>query len=403
MVDENTIDSLKAELDRTEEVAKESRSALLNVLEDLTAAKDQVDAARAYDDALVASIADGVIALDTAGRVTRINIAAERMLGVTAANAIGKDLHEVARLVDESGTPVPREERHFLRALKGETVTDDTHMYLRPDGTKFAASIRSAPVKDGYIRGVVQVFRDVTMERQLDRAKSEFVSLASHQLRAPLNALNWYTELLLTDAEHPLVPKQREYIGEIRRTSKRMTELVDAFLNISRLEMGVFPNRPESVPVMPLVKNVLDEFGEQIRMKQLTVRDVYDPAVSTVVIDSRLLSLIVQNLVSNAVKYTPTKGAIDIGVGRVESSLTLTVKDTGIGIPTDQQSRVFQKLFRAENAQAMEPDGTGLGLYIVKTLVGQVGGTIEFTSAPGTGSTFTVAIPMGPATKPAHA
>ncbi|HUO75406.1 MAG TPA: ATP-binding protein [Candidatus Paceibacterota bacterium] len=381
--------------------ADESRAALLNVLEDLTAAKEQLEAAEAYDEALLSGIADGVIALDTSGRVTRINVAAQRLLGISADDAIGRDMHEVAHMVDEAGTPVPRENRDFLRALKGETIVDDTHLYQRPDGTVFAASIRVSPVMDGFLRGVVQVFRDVTMERQLDRAKTEFVTLASHQLRAPLNALNWYTELLLTDTEHPLSVKQREYIGEIRKTNKRMTELIDAFLNVSRLEMGVFPNRPEEVPIVPLVKSVLDEFDEQIRSRQLTVQDTYDPAISTVNIDARLFALIVQNLLSNAVKYTPSGGTVSVHVGSIDGHLGLTVTDTGIGISGNEQPRVFQKLFRGDNAQTMEPEGTGLGLYIVKTIVTQAGGTITFISVEGKGSTFSVLLPLGPEKKSA--
>ena len=395
MTEGRTTLELQAELDKTREAARESRAALLNILEDLTAAKEQIEAARAYDDALVAGIADGVIALDRTGRITRINAAAERLLGVRAADLIGKDLAAAVPMLDENGNPVPREQRHYLRALKGEAVTDDSHSYRRADGSTFAVSIHSAPIHDGETSGVVQIFRDVTKERQLDRAKSEFVSLASHQLRAPLNSLGWYTELLLTDPDHPLTAKQREYVGEIRRTNKRMTELIDAFLNVSRLEMGVFPNRPEPIQMISLVKNVLDEFTEQIRARKLTVTETYDPRIGTVLIDPKLFGLVIQNLVSNSVKYTQAGGTVSVSVDGADHMLRITVSDTGIGIPQAQQSRVFEKLFRADNAQTMEPEGTGLGLYIVRTIVTQAGGTASFTSTEGKGSTFTVTVPSG--------
>ena len=395
MTEERTVDELNNELAQTNQAARETRAALLNILEDLTAAKDLIEEVRAYDEALVSSIADGIIALDTSGRVTRMNVAAEKMLGVSARDAIGKDMYDIAHLVDESGVLVPREERHFLRTLKGETISDNVHWYKRSDGTMFAVSIRAAPVTDGFLRGVVQVFRDVTAERQLDRAKSEFVSLASHQLRAPLNALNWYTELVLTDTEHPLSAQQREYITDIRQTNKRMTDLIDAFLNVSRLEMGVFPNRPESVTLMPLIKNILEVFSEQIRSRRLTVNDTYDNGAGVVTIDPRLFSLIVQNLISNAVKYTHAGGTITIHVGGSNTQILLTVTDTGIGIPADQQSRIFQKLFRADNAQAMEPEGTGLGLYIASTIAAQAGGSVSFKSTQDAGSTFSVVLPLG--------
>lgn len=266
----------------------------------------------------------------------------------------------------------------------------------------FANVVKMSKKQDTKIIGVCW---DVTTEKQVDKAKTEFVSLASHQLRTPLTAINWYTELLMSDDNNQLTKEQKSYIDEIYQGSTRMVSLVNALLNVSRLELGNFAVSPEKTNVSSLVNNIIKEEQPSITQKALSFTKRIAPRVS-IPIDQKLFWIVVQNILSNAVKYTPNEGKVFMqakviekgkefgGKTMTESSWCLTVKDSGYGIPTDQQEKIFSKLFRASNVQQLDTTGTGLGLYIVKAILDQSGGNIWFVSAKGKGTAFYVTIPM---------
>lgn len=227
---------------------------------------------------------------------------------------------------------------------------------------------------------------------QIDRAKSEFISLASHQLRTPLTATNWYTEMLLNGEAGRLTKKQKEFIQEVQHGGRRMADLVNALLNTSRIDLGTFPVTVEDVHVAQLVRDIVAEMKEQVDAKGLTLVLDIDSSITTAAVDPRLLRIIIENLVSNAIKYT-YKGTVELTMRSTKHTLEISVKDSGMGIPEDEQSRVFSKLFRAENAAQSESEGTGLGLYIVKSIIDTIGGSIRFESVEDQGSTFSVSLP----------
>jgi len=235
-----------------------------------------------------------------------------------------------------------------------------------------------------------------TKLKQIDIAKTEFVSLASHQLRTPLTSISWYTEMLLAGDAGKLTANQSKYLREIYAGNRRMVELVNALLNVSRLELGtlVFEVRPTDVAA--IAKSAVEEQQPQVEGKKLRFSADYEDGLPLVSTDAKLFRMVVQNLLSNAIKYTPEGGGVTftLGLNTTREVLLITVTDTGYGIPKNQQDKIFTKLFRADNARVKEVEGTGLGLYIVKSIVEHSGGKVWFESEVGKGSRFFVAIPL---------
>lgn len=347
-------------------------------------------------DIIVDNIEEGVVAVDTNGQVLRVNRAAENMLGWTSKELIGKMFVDLISLVDKHGHIVPRDKRPLLKTLlTGERVQIEA-IYLRKDKSPLHVALTNrAVVIDGKTHGALSTFRDITQENAIDRAKSEFVTLASHQLRTPISAIAWVSELLMHGDAGKLKREQMDYIQQIYHSNKRMAALVDAMLTASSLELNSLPVRPELTDLQKLNREVLQARLDTVPAnKILHIKEYYDPALRPVLFDPNITKIILQNLISNAFKYTPSGGKVTIKIKPENNFIVIEVADTGLGIPKKQQSRIFSRLFRAENVKNKDTDGTGLGLYIVKTATEYVGGHIAFSSEENQGSTFHVYLPL---------
>lgn len=250
---------------------------------------------------------------------------------------------------------------------------------------------------NGALRFVKGVVHDVTHEAEVDRAKSEFVSLASHQLKTPLTSLRWTLEGLLNGVAGALGPEQDKQVRSALLSSSRMIEMVNDLLNVSRIESEALKLHLEAISVCELVRSVFDEQAHRAQEKRLHFTLNCPAGIPSVQADKGLLRMIFQNLISNAIKYTPEGGSVtcDIELGStIKEELFIRVSDTGIGIPKADQDRVFEKLHRAANAEALVTDGTGLGLYIIKMICKKVRGDITFESVEGQGTTFFVSLPV---------
>jgi signal transduction histidine kinase len=260
-------------------------------------------------------------------------------------------------------------------------------------------AIMATPVLlDGKVIGTIKIFRDITNEREIDKAKTEFVSLASHQLRTPLSAVNWYAEMLLAGDAGELNEKQKKYLDEVYRSNQRMVELVNALLDVSSLELGTFVSDPKSTDICKLAQDVIDEQKPQIDVKKLSFSFLCEESISRIQVDPKHLRMVVQNILSNAVKYTPEGGKIVLSISSTDKkNVLLKISDTGYGIPKNQQDKIFTKLFRADNVRDKDTDGTGLGLYIVKSIVENSGGKVWFKSSGeegNKGTVFYVTLPL---------
>lgn len=386
-----------------------------SMTEDLNNERNRAVATQQKDEAILSSIGDAVFAIDTDERITLFNPSAEHVSGFSAKEALGRPYKEVLHFAYEKNNRISDE--FIKKALGGQLASMKNQTILRcKNGSIIPVADSAAPIRntEGGIQGAIVVFRDVSKEYELDQAKTEFVSLASHQLRTPLSAINWYTELLLSGDAGKVTKSQREYLQEIAGGNKRMIDLVNSLLNVSRLDLGRLTSQPAPTDVAALAGELRKELASGITKKKLAYIEKIDQKLPPVVADPKLLRMIVQNLLSNAIKYTP-KGSVTLTLRRAASKdiqaakrrqdkpyLYMSVADTGYGIPVSQQDKVFEKLFRADNVRVLDVEGTGLGLYIVKEVVEQLGGRVWFDSVEGKGTTFTVVLPFEPpkVTKP---
>ena len=235
---------------------------------------------------------------------------------------------------------------------------------------------------------------DITEKKHIDTAKSEFVALATHQLRTPIAAIRWNTELLEKNMRETKTEDQARYLDKIERNVFRMIGLINDFLSVSKLEMGTFATKPENINLSDFFSSIVDEFAEKLKEKNITLDRADVPPELTIKTDSRLFHIIVSNLVSNAVKYLRPDGALTLAYELKDTTLSVVVADNGIGIPEEEIPKLFTKFFRASNAQSHQTEGTGLGLYIVKQSVEQLGGTISVSSKENTGTRFAVVLPV---------
>ncbi len=241
-----------------------------------------------------------------------------------------------------------------------------------------------------------------TERQRLDQAKNEFLALVSHQLRTPISAISWFSEMLLHGDAGTLGKEQRDYITQIYDSNRRSAAIVDAIVTVADLQVRHIQVRLETVDLQALCHGIIQELQQKHGQKNVQIEENYAPSCVKLQCDPALMRTIMRNLISNASKYTPAGGRIVVSVECItetvrpksQGSVSISVADTGYGIPKSQQHNVFAKLFRASNIKAKDTDGTGLGLYIVKSILDQVGGSIRFESEEGKGSIFTVLLPQ---------
>lgn len=374
---------------------EETQKAVLNVLDDLELEKQKVTIEKDKIDAIIQSIGDGVFVVDKNLRILLFNQVSATLSGYSLEEAIGKKYDEILKFEnEETGEKTDKFIIETLKSGKAQSMSNHT-LLVRKNGEKIPVADSAAPIfdKNKEVIGCVVVFRDTTLEREVDKAKTEFVSLASHQLRTPLSAINWYVEMLLDGDAGELNEEQKDFLQEVKDGNVRMVDLVNALLNVSRIDLGTFAIEPENTDVVEISKSIVKELAGQIKNKEQELVENYNPEKIEMMVDPKLIRIVFQNLISNAVKYTPEKGKIEVKVEKDDKELRVQVTDTGFGIPQEQHDKVFQKLFRADNVREKVTDGTGLGLYIVKSIVEQSGGTIRFESEENKGTTFFITLP----------
>lgn len=364
----------------------EGSPAVQTIIRDITTRK------LAMDDA-----SDHVVITDPKGVIIYANKAAERMTGYSRGEIIGKTSALWGNCVEKNLEQNIQACRSAMDMIKINNSTSFTGEVVnqRKNGEKYIADLHLSPVYElGKIIFYISIERDVTRLKEIDQAKTEFVSLASHQLRTPLTGISLSSELLLRGVAGPVEPATRPYLEEIYASSQKMKGLIDDFLNISRIELGTFPIKPEEINLPAEIDLTLDSLILQIQKNKLVLIRDYEENLPIIKFDRNILTVIIENLLTNAIRYTAAEGQITLSVKRDGEEVLIKVTDTGCGIPKDEQKKIFSKLFRSENAKEISVDGAGLGLYIVKSLIRQVNSKIWVESTVGVGTTFYVAIPL---------
>ncbi|MFZ3043680.1 MAG: MASE3 domain-containing protein [Minisyncoccia bacterium] len=372
----------------------------------------KMEEANVRDEALLLSIADGILVTDTDGKITYVNKALEKLCGINAKNLIGRELYEAIPFYDEIGRKVSDEKRPVHIALDSRTNTglpistaNTFYLVNKKDKRKIPLSISAAPFESGgKTLGAVVVWRDITQEKQVDKAKSEFISFASHQLRTPLTSIGLSLDMLLHHIDEVPTKEQKKYLRIAFDGAKDMGDIVETLLNISRIQMGTLVIDTEPTDLGKFSDKILQNVAIAMKSREIRVKKKYDKSLPAIKIDQRLLKIILENLVSNAMKYSPVGSTILVEIEKKGKDARIAVSDTGDGIPKDQQEKIFEKLFRVQTDGKVK--GTGLGLYIVKAAVDQYGGRVwcespssrAFATPNGRnrahGTTFFVTIPL---------
>ena len=401
------VEEQTGEIKTKAEELESQKIAILNILDDVENGKKEVE--RLANDLkkfklAVENVSDQIVITDPEGIVVFANKATEEITGFYLKDILDKKIGVLWK------TPMPvefyKKMWDFIKNQKKNFIGEIQNK--RKNGEIYTAMISVSPImdKNDKIIFFVGIERDISKEKEVDKAKTEFVSIASHQLRTPLSAINWYTEMLLDGDAGKLNEEQEKYVKEVYAGSKRMVSLVSALLNVSRLDLGTFFIEPKPVNVIEIIKDVLNELKVKILARKLIVKESYEENIPEFQADKGLLRIVFQNLLSNSVKYTRENGNVGVSVSIVSKdksfggknmetdSFCFSVSDSGIGVPFIQQDKMFSKLFRADNARQTETEGTGLGLYILESIIKKSGGQVWFESVENKGTTFYISFSL---------
>lgn len=326
---------------------------------------------------LVEASTEAILLTDINGNIVYVNPAWEKLTGFKASEVQGQN----PRLLRSARTPIVVFKKMWDSLNSGDSFVTEEIINRKKDGTEYETHFSVFPImSSGKVIYYGSIHQDIAERMQSDRVRGEFVSLVSHQLNTPLSIINWYGQMLLSGRIGELNHKQVQYVEEIELSVKRVINLVNALLNVSRIEMGTYSIVPELISLPGIAEGVLSELVAKIKEKNITLDKKYDNAPATLNADPKIVWMVFQNLLSNAVKYTPENGKVTLEITKDEENALIIVSDTGYGIPQKEQHKIFEKMYRADNVKTRDIEGNGLGLYIVKSTIEVAGGTISFKS-----------------------
>jgi PAS domain S-box-containing protein len=339
--------------------------------------------------AILQSLGEAVVTCRSDGTVDSLNQTAARLLRLREQQGTGQAWHAMAGIAPE--------QCHVRRTVESGVGLEGLEETLhRSDGKEVPVRLSTSVFRDesGSPLGVAVCFRDVSQERQLQRMKSEFITGASHELRTPLTSIRGYTELLLSGGAGAISAPQRECLEALDRNSERLAQLVAAIIDLSRIEGGVFDVSVEETDVVAIGRAATQRTGREAEAYGVGV-EFNGPAESIVTqSDPRRLRQVIEELLDNALRHTPTGGRIETTVWQEDGGFAIRVADNGVGIVREQLGRIFEPLQKIEGSAVRGGDGVGLGLAVVRAIVTQLGGRIQVESSLGEGSTFTVSFPL---------
>jgi PAS domain S-box-containing protein len=351
-------------------------------------ANEALRESRARKDALLVSLAEGVITTDIDGKISSVNPAMEHLFGWTEDEVRGRLYSDAYPAIDSRGLAIPTERRLLTRAceLKQPVMSEGYGMlFATRDGRHVPVAVTAAPMvgEDGELLGAVEIVRDMSRESEVDRLKSSLVSTVSHELRTPLTMIQGFSELLLSRS---FTQEQvRDAAQHIHTSAERLGRLIENLLSVSRIDSGRLTADLEPLELRSLVFEAVHPFAEQ--WKREIHLDVPE-GIESVLADHDKLIQIITNLISNAIKYSPEGTPVELGARQLDGRVEIFVTDHGIGMTQQELEHVFDKFFRANRTDVQDVGGTGLGLYITKALIEMHGGDIEVTSRPNEGTTF---------------
>ena len=364
--------------------------------------ENKLSAVESKSDVVINAIDDGVLAISKDGNIELINPSAQQIIGWDQGDALGLNWKSVLKLVTSDGKDVEDLENPIVQSLsKNQPTHNDKLLLLTSSEKRILVSIVSSPVgTDG--EGIIVVFRDITKEKAEEREQAEFISTASHEMRTPVASIEGYLGLALNPATAHIDEKARDFITKAHESAQHLGRLFQDLLDISKVEDGRMKNNPKIINVNEFLKDIFDGLATKANEKQLNyifMPDIIDEGKEKSLqpifyanIDPDHFREVVSNLIENAIKYTPS-GEVVVNVTGDDKQISVSVKDSGIGIPAEDIPHLFQKFYRVDNSDTREIGGTGLGLYLSRRLAEAMSGNLRVESKYKEGSTFYLEIP----------
>jgi PAS domain S-box-containing protein len=371
-----------------------ARKSLLNILEDVEKERTIAEEERDKTQTIITNFTDGLLVFDEKKTLILINPQAENFFEIRDKDVINKKLSGL------SAFPIFKPLTKLLEEIFATEITDSIEMKRLfrkelPIKENLILEVSTLPLQKGEEKiGTLVILHDITREKMVERMKSEFVSLAAHQLRTPLSAIKWTLRMLLDGDLGEITQEQRGFIEKTYKGNERMISLINDLLNVTRIEEGRYLYQLIPTNIESVIQFVISSYKEEIKKKKLKfeflkLKEKF-PQVS---IDVEKIRLAIQNILDNAIRYTPLEGEVTISLDSDKNNIEVSIKDTGVGIPKDQRGRVFAKFFRGANVIKLETEGTGLGIFIAKNIIEAHGGKIWFKSEEGKGTTFYFTLP----------
>lgn len=341
-------------------------------------------------DLVIGSIDDSVCVLDQHGHLVFVNHAFAQLIQQDRVFLLGKKYKNIFKV---ENIPLPVKE--YQAAEKASRVklqaSSEIYSWKNAHGDSFIFRIKTRNLAK--LNQKVLLIQDITQEYSLVKSRSDIISLASHQLRTPITAIMTYSHMLHDGYAGELTGKQKDLTHSLVSSAERMTRLIDDLLNIARIQNNKYEIKQEDLSLDELINKIITESASRLKAKKLKVKIEKSANLNKIRSDSFILYEVFSNLLANAIQYSHFSGIIFIRISMSDSKLQIDIEDKGIGIKEDDQKRIFEQFFRSEEAFELYPQGTGLGMYLIKLMLEKLDGTVSFQSRHTKGTTFTVYIP----------
>lgn len=365
---------------------------------------DKILAEKRKSEAIVDSISDGIIVTDAQMNILHINNLVAELFGYKDVEAIGKPVGSVIN--DERIMNLIRSaSRDALdgNGVQGDGSPEAVNLVQLAHGDRqlfFRPKLTRVLDNEGRLYGVLTILQDVTQFKELDRMKSDFIATLSHEFRTPLTSINMSVDILNQELLGPLNDRQKELINTTKDDVQRLTKLARELLQLSKLESGRIHFKNEELDVRSLIETATKSLQIQFEDKNVQLRTDVPDQLPTLIADEQQLSWVINNLMTNALKYTDAGGSVTLRVRQKDDAMLFEVEDTGHGIPKEYLDKIFDKFVQVKSTSVPTPGSVGLGLAIAKEIVEVYGGRIWVTSEVGKGSTFSFTLPLQTAHTP---
>lgn len=338
--------------------------------------------------ALIENSFDGINLIDDQGTILYSSPASKSILGYAPEELVGTSGFD---LVYEQDRERAQKILTGLLAEPNKVMAVEVRLKRKDGEIIWTENTATNLIHEAGVNAVVVNYRDITHRKEAEEMKTEFLSMAAHQLRTPLSSMRWNLELLLSKAT---TEDAKEKLSRVYEDNQRMIMWVNDLLNISRLEQGRLSDSPVATDVADLVAKIIEEEKPHAAKNSVTVSLKLKGKVPPMFIDPKRLHDVIKNLVNNAIKYNKPGGSVTIDLETQDHSLRIAVKDTGVGIPKQDMPHIFEKFYRAQNVRTSTTEGTGLGMYVVQSFVHGWGGKVDVLSVEGTGTSVSIVLPL---------